>query len=68
VCAIDGLYSSRKKAIRAPCEGKPHARCDEGTVETVSMESLMRHPSNRKGRETSRGLLKIWRHCSTLPE
>jgi len=67
VCAIDGLYSSRKKAIRAPCEGKPHARCDEGAVETGSMEYLMRHPSNRKGRETRRGLLKVWRHCSTLP-
>jgi len=67
VCATDGLYSSRKKAIRAPCEGKPHARCDEGAVETGPMEYLMRHPSNRKGRETRRGFLKVWRHCSTLP-
>jgi len=68
VCATGGLYSSRTKAIRAPCEGKPHVRCDEGTVETESMEYFMRHPSNRKGRETSGGLLKMWRHCSTLPE
>ena len=67
MCATDGLYSSRKKAIRAPCEGKPHARCDEGAVETGPMEYLMRHPSNRKGRETRRGFLKVWRHCSTLP-
>jgi hypothetical protein len=67
VCAIDGTYSSRKKAIRAPCEGKLQARCDEGAVETYSMEFSMKHPSNRKGRETSRGLLKLWHHCSTLP-
>jgi len=52
VCVIDGPYSSRKKAIRAPCEGKPHARCDEWRLETGLGYGLRhRHMAKAAGKQ-----------------
>ncbi len=55
-----------KKTIRAPYEGKPHVRCDEGVLETGRWRRLLGHEIGNDGyRQTYSCTLP--RQCSTLP-
>jgi hypothetical protein len=58
------------KAIRAPYEGKPHVRCDEGEVEQDLLrdEAGVCKPSSEADRAEMPRSQSAPRHLPTLPE